>query len=43
MPLEFVGCIGGCDETLKEILGLRFHGVLLEAASPLATCRLASL
>ncbi|XP_023555904.1 DNA topoisomerase 3-alpha isoform X1 [Octodon degus] len=24
MPLEFVGCIGGCDETLKEILGLRF-------------------
>jgi DNA topoisomerase-3 len=24
MPLEFVACIGGCDETLKEILGLRF-------------------
>ncbi|XP_008820178.1 DNA topoisomerase 3-alpha [Nannospalax galili] len=24
MPLEFVGCIGGCDETLKEIFGLRF-------------------
>ncbi|XP_012872011.1 PREDICTED: DNA topoisomerase 3-alpha [Dipodomys ordii] len=24
MPLEFVGCIGGCDETLKEILDLRF-------------------
>ena len=24
MPLEFIGCIGGCDETLKEILGLRF-------------------
>ncbi|XP_066221103.1 DNA topoisomerase 3-alpha [Saccopteryx leptura] len=24
MPLEFVGCIGGCDETLREILGLRF-------------------
>ncbi|XP_005402336.1 PREDICTED: DNA topoisomerase 3-alpha isoform X2 [Chinchilla lanigera] len=24
MPLELVGCIGGCDETLKEILGLRF-------------------
>ncbi|XP_036875402.2 DNA topoisomerase 3-alpha isoform X3 [Manis javanica] len=24
MPLEFVGCIGGCDETLKEILDPRF-------------------
>ncbi|XP_023395516.2 DNA topoisomerase 3-alpha isoform X1 [Loxodonta africana] len=24
MPLEFVGCIGGCDETLREILDLRF-------------------
>ncbi|XP_048222637.1 DNA topoisomerase 3-alpha [Perognathus longimembris pacificus] len=24
MPLEFVGCIGGCDETLKEILDLKF-------------------
>ncbi|KAM9748743.1 DNA topoisomerase 3-alpha [Dama dama] len=24
MPLEFVGCIGGCDETLREILALRF-------------------
>ncbi|KAM4844359.1 DNA topoisomerase 3-alpha isoform 2-T2 [Thomomys bottae] len=24
MPLEFVGCIGGCDETLKEIMDLRF-------------------
>ncbi|XP_036307738.1 DNA topoisomerase 3-alpha isoform X1 [Pipistrellus kuhlii] len=24
MPLEFVGCIGGCDETLREILNLRF-------------------
>ncbi|XP_008564435.1 PREDICTED: DNA topoisomerase 3-alpha isoform X1 [Galeopterus variegatus] len=23
MPLEFVGCIGGCDETLREILDLR--------------------
>ncbi|XP_037663946.1 DNA topoisomerase 3-alpha isoform X2 [Choloepus didactylus] len=23
MPLELVGCIGGCDETLREILGLR--------------------
>uniref|UniRef100_H0X7X3 DNA topoisomerase n=1 Tax=Otolemur garnettii TaxID=30611 RepID=H0X7X3_OTOGA len=24
MPLEFVGCIGGCDETLRETLDLRF-------------------
>lgn len=24
MPLEFVCCIGGCDETLREILDLRF-------------------
>nr|KAF6274313.1 DNA topoisomerase III alpha [Myotis myotis] len=24
MPLEFIGCIGGCDETLREILNLRF-------------------
>ncbi|XP_042293597.1 DNA topoisomerase 3-alpha isoform X2 [Sceloporus undulatus] len=24
MPLEFVGCIGGCDETLREILDLRY-------------------
>lgn len=24
MPLEFVACIGGCDETLREILNLRF-------------------
>uniref|UniRef100_A0A8C9M5J8 DNA topoisomerase n=1 Tax=Panthera tigris altaica TaxID=74533 RepID=A0A8C9M5J8_PANTA len=23
MPLEFVGCVGGCDETLMEILDLR--------------------
>ncbi|XP_077173216.1 DNA topoisomerase 3-alpha [Paroedura picta] len=27
MPLEFVGCIGGCDDTLREILDLRYlHG-----------------
>ncbi|KAE8578852.1 hypothetical protein XENTR_v10023799 [Xenopus tropicalis] len=27
MPLEFVGCIGGCDETLREILDLKYlHG-----------------
>lgn len=24
MPLEFVGCIGGCDETLTEVLDLRY-------------------
>ncbi|XP_020670289.3 DNA topoisomerase 3-alpha [Pogona vitticeps] len=24
MPLEFVGCIGGCDETLREILNLKY-------------------
>ncbi|NXO01935.1 TOP3A topoisomerase, partial [Rhinopomastus cyanomelas] len=24
MPLEFVGCIGGCDEMLKELLDLRY-------------------
>lgn len=24
MPLEFVGCIGGCDETLVEVLDLRY-------------------
>lgn len=24
MPLEFVGCIGGCDETLREILDLKY-------------------
>ncbi|XP_043945526.1 DNA topoisomerase 3-alpha isoform X2 [Protopterus annectens] len=24
MPLEFVGCIGGCDEMLREILDLRY-------------------
>ncbi|XP_038618516.1 DNA topoisomerase 3-alpha isoform X2 [Tachyglossus aculeatus] len=24
MPLEFVGCIGGCDEALREILDLRY-------------------
>ncbi|XP_029432031.1 DNA topoisomerase 3-alpha [Rhinatrema bivittatum] len=27
MPLEFVGCIGGCDEMLREILDLKYlHG-----------------
>uniref|UniRef100_A0A4W5K787 GRF-type domain-containing protein n=1 Tax=Hucho hucho TaxID=62062 RepID=A0A4W5K787_9TELE len=24
MPLDFVGCIGGCDETLREVLNLRY-------------------
>ncbi|KAJ6655917.1 hypothetical protein lerEdw1_004502 [Lerista edwardsae] len=24
MPLEFVGCVGGCDETLREVLDLRY-------------------
>uniref|UniRef100_A0A8C2X6J2 DNA topoisomerase n=1 Tax=Cyclopterus lumpus TaxID=8103 RepID=A0A8C2X6J2_CYCLU len=23
MPLEFIGCIGGCDETLREVLDLK--------------------
>lgn len=34
MPLEFVGCIGGCDETLKEIFGLRFPRALPRASQP---------
>ncbi|KAM7372316.1 hypothetical protein PAMP_009493 [Pampus punctatissimus] len=24
MPLEFAGCIGGCDETLREVLDLKY-------------------
>ncbi|CAL8310106.1 unnamed protein product [Arctogadus glacialis] len=24
LPLEFVGCIGGCDETLREVLDLKY-------------------
>ncbi|TRY65801.1 hypothetical protein DNTS_024082 [Danionella cerebrum] len=24
MPLEFTGCIGGCDETLREVLNLKY-------------------
>ncbi|KAF5899285.1 DNA topoisomerase 3-alpha [Clarias magur] len=24
MPLEFVGCVGGCDETLREVLNLKY-------------------
>lgn len=34
MPLEFVGCIGGCDETLKEILDLRFSRGTQPASQP---------
>ncbi|KAK7827395.1 hypothetical protein U0070_026601 [Myodes glareolus] len=34
MPLEFVGCIGGCDETLKEIFGLRFSQAPTRATQP---------
>lgn len=34
MPLEFVGCIGGCDETLKEIFGLRFSRGPPRASQP---------
>ncbi|XP_075888394.1 DNA topoisomerase 3-alpha isoform X2 [Nelusetta ayraudi] len=31
MPLEFVGCIGGCDETLRQVLDLKY---LLRPAGP---------
>uniref|UniRef100_A0A7N5KJB3 DNA topoisomerase n=1 Tax=Ailuropoda melanoleuca TaxID=9646 RepID=A0A7N5KJB3_AILME len=34
MPLEFVGCIGGCDETLREILDLRFSRGPPSASQP---------
>ncbi|CAK7317251.1 DNA topoisomerase 3-alpha [Vulpes lagopus] len=34
MPLEFVGCIGGCDETLREILDLRFSQGPPRASQP---------
>ncbi|XP_026635866.1 DNA topoisomerase 3-alpha [Microtus ochrogaster] len=34
MPLEFVGCIGGCDDTLKEIFGLRFSRAPIRATQP---------
>lgn len=34
MPLEFVGCIGGCDETLKEIFSLRFSQAPPRASQP---------
>ncbi|XP_054990080.1 DNA topoisomerase 3-alpha isoform X1 [Sorex araneus] len=32
IPLEFVGCIGGCDENLREILDLRFFRPPLPAS-----------
>ncbi|XP_016051963.1 PREDICTED: DNA topoisomerase 3-alpha isoform X2 [Miniopterus natalensis] len=34
MPLEFVGCIGGCDENLREILNLRFSQGPARACPP---------
>lgn len=34
MPLEFVGCIGGCDESLREILDLRSLRPPLQASQP---------
>uniref|UniRef100_A0A8B9KXF4 DNA topoisomerase n=1 Tax=Astyanax mexicanus TaxID=7994 RepID=A0A8B9KXF4_ASTMX len=34
MDLEFVGCIGGCDETLREVLNLKYlRGVIQRTAS----------
>ncbi|XP_020823025.1 DNA topoisomerase 3-alpha [Phascolarctos cinereus] len=34
MPLEFVGCIGGCDETLMQILDLRSSNGPSRASQP---------
>ncbi|XP_060059192.1 DNA topoisomerase 3-alpha isoform X2 [Erinaceus europaeus] len=34
MPLEFVGCISGCDETLREILDLKFSRALPRTTQP---------
>ncbi|XP_058531654.1 DNA topoisomerase 3-alpha [Ochotona princeps] len=34
MPLELVGCVGGCDETLREILDLRLSHGTPRAAQP---------
>lgn len=34
MPLEFVGCIGGCDESLMELLDLRFSRGNPRASQP---------
>ncbi|XP_036692429.1 DNA topoisomerase 3-alpha isoform X1 [Balaenoptera musculus] len=36
MPLEFVGCVGGCDETLREILDLRFSQGPTRAGQPVS-------
>ncbi|XP_044517721.1 DNA topoisomerase 3-alpha isoform X2 [Gracilinanus agilis] len=35
MPLEFVGCIGGCDETLMQILDLRYSNGPSRAPQPM--------
>ncbi|XP_042770377.1 DNA topoisomerase 3-alpha isoform X2 [Panthera leo] len=34
MPLEFVGCVGGCDETLMELLDLRLSRGAPRASQP---------
>ncbi|KAM9098574.1 DNA topoisomerase 3-alpha [Sarcophilus harrisii] len=34
MPLEFVGCVGGCDETLSQILDLRSSSGPSRASQP---------
>ncbi|XP_006901251.1 PREDICTED: DNA topoisomerase 3-alpha [Elephantulus edwardii] len=34
MPLELVGCIGGCDDTLIEVLNLRFSRGLPQTLQP---------
>ncbi|XP_036596629.1 DNA topoisomerase 3-alpha [Trichosurus vulpecula] len=34
MPLEFVGCIGGCDETLMQIMDLRSSNGPSRASQP---------
>ncbi|XP_074063752.1 DNA topoisomerase 3-alpha isoform X2 [Macrotis lagotis] len=34
MPLEFVGCVGGCDETLMQILDLRSSSGFYRASQP---------
>lgn len=34
MPLEFVGCIGGCDEMLRELLDLKYLNRSTQPAPP---------
>ncbi|KAG5832859.1 hypothetical protein ANANG_G00295660 [Anguilla anguilla] len=36
MPLEFVGCIGGCDDTLREVLNLSPERRVVAGLPPLA-------